>query len=467
MKRLFTLLCTIMILCTAICTCAEASDFDDLAQELSNIGMFRGTGDSFELDREPTRGEAAIMLVRLYGAEEQALADYASGIITHPFTDVPDWTSPYVAWLYSNNMTKGMSDTTFGSAEICTALNYATFLLRALGYQDGVDFAYVDALSFAQELGFYDEELFAGPFLRDDLAAMTYQALGTNVKSGDTYLLAQLIANGAINTEAAHSLSEKMNVWNTFFNEMNFEVNAYECDNTLVSKAAYTITEAGVSETINTDTTTSVHIAQIGFDENIQYACLTTTEYLGISNISALYLKDGWFYSASYFGSIPLSLEKYPATPELIAEESVTSSPTTQEGSLFFVIDNITMENKNGNTVYTMITDEADLLSSFTDALGDLEPESMGEIVSMKVENIKYIYTFNADGKLQSVNTSLSYHIELVSYETGEPSYLHMELIYDLTTVYTAWNEDVEITFPDFSDYIEVSEEQLEDQFDD
>ena len=58
---------------------ASASSYDSVAEELSAIGVFRGTAGGFELDRAPTRSEAAIMLVRLYGAEDEAKAAYEAG----------------------------------------------------------------------------------------------------------------------------------------------------------------------------------------------------------------------------------------------------------------------------------------------------------------------------------------------------------------------------------------------------
>ena len=59
------------------------------AQMLYGLGLFRGTQNGFELDRVLRRDEAAAMLVRFLGGEEQALA----GEWSHPFTDVPQWTS--------------------------------------------------------------------------------------------------------------------------------------------------------------------------------------------------------------------------------------------------------------------------------------------------------------------------------------------------------------------------------------
>ena len=152
------------------------------------------------------------MLVRLYGAEDEARTAYDAGEITMPFTDVGATAAPYVAWLYDQGIVNGTSATTFGTGA-CSAQNYVVFLLRALGYEDGTDFAYADALTFAQEKGFYDPLMFSGTFLRDDLAAVTYQALGTDLKDGSTYLLKSLIDSGAVDAQAAAPMTEKIEAY--------------------------------------------------------------------------------------------------------------------------------------------------------------------------------------------------------------------------------------------------------------
>ena len=131
MKRIFVTALAVTLLVVSLSVSASASRNDELAKELAAIGMFRGTSSGFELDRAPTRSEAAIMLTRLYGAEDKAKADYEAGTITHPFTDVSAFSSPYVAWLYANGITKGTSATTFSASKSCTLTNYAAFLLRA------------------------------------------------------------------------------------------------------------------------------------------------------------------------------------------------------------------------------------------------------------------------------------------------------------------------------------------------
>lgn len=87
MKRILTVLAATLLLTAAMAGTASASSYDSVAsvaEELSAIGVFRGTAGGFELDRAPTRSEAAIMLVRLYGAEDEAKTAYEAGEISCP-----------------------------------------------------------------------------------------------------------------------------------------------------------------------------------------------------------------------------------------------------------------------------------------------------------------------------------------------------------------------------------------------
>lgn len=176
---------------------AFASDYDHCADALHDLGLFSGTDAGYELDRAPNRAEASVMLVRLLGQEDAAKQLTYSA----PFTDVPEWARPYVQYLYDNGLAAGTSDTTFGSGELCTAQQYATFLLRALGYsdKDGLDFTFSNALEFGEKLGVVDAfNCDPGDFLRDDVVAMSYTALATAPKSGEADLLTKLVNTGAV-----------------------------------------------------------------------------------------------------------------------------------------------------------------------------------------------------------------------------------------------------------------------------
>lgn len=197
MKRFAKAMLVTVVLAALLAVSAFAADFTHCADALKDLGLFKGTGSGYELDRAPTRAEAATMLVRLLGKEAEARELTYSA----PFDDVADWAKPYVQYLYDNGLTKGQGGGKFGSASLCTAQQYATFLLRALGYEDseGGDFTYADAIAFATEKGVVNEfNCDTDSFLRDDVVAMSYTALATAPKSGEADLLTKLVNDGAI-----------------------------------------------------------------------------------------------------------------------------------------------------------------------------------------------------------------------------------------------------------------------------
>ncbi len=177
---------------------AFAANYTNCADSLHEMGLFQGTQNGYDLDRTPTRAEAAVMLVRLLGKEAEAKAL----TYTAPFTDLKGWEKPYVQYLYSNGLANGTNRTTFHPTGKCTAQMYAVFLLRALGYSDTADFSYANAIETAREQGIYDTGIInVQNFLRDDAAAASYTALSVSPKNSKGTLLDQLVGENAI-TEA-------------------------------------------------------------------------------------------------------------------------------------------------------------------------------------------------------------------------------------------------------------------------
>lgn len=177
---------------------AFAANYTNCADSLHEMGLFQGTQNGYDLDRTPTRAEAAVMLVRLLGKEAEAKAL----TYTAPFTDLKGWEKPYVQYLYSNGLASGTNRTTFNPTGKCTAQMYAVFLLRALGYSDTADFSYANAIETAREQGIYDTGIInVQNFLRDDAAAASYTVLSVSPKNSEGTLLDQLVSENAI-TEA-------------------------------------------------------------------------------------------------------------------------------------------------------------------------------------------------------------------------------------------------------------------------
>ena len=221
MKQKFRIVLVSMLLVVGMLVAAGASSYDHCADQLKTLGLFQGTEQGYELDRAPTRAEAATMLVRLLGKE----ADAQKLEYTAPFTDLEDWQKPYVQYLYDNELTSGATETTFEPESLCSAQMYTTFLLRALGYSDAeaADFTYQDAITFGESIGLVDyANCNQQKFLRDHIAAMSLTALNTAVKGDeDTVLLEKLVADGAVAQEDAKDLL-------AFFDSFNSYVKASE-----------------------------------------------------------------------------------------------------------------------------------------------------------------------------------------------------------------------------------------------
>lgn len=209
-----------MALCLVLAPSALSADGSaaEDAETLYHFGLFQGKGagpdgaPDFALSEGATRAEAAVMLTRLMGKEAEAQARFLEGSTACPFTDVPDWAKPCVAWLHVGGYVNGFSDTEFGAGRHISAQQFATMLLRCLDYSDqsGGQFSYGDAVTFAVSVGLVDESRtadYAASFLRGGMAEMCRNALYLNRRGTDRSLLDSLRAEGVIREPgaAAHS----------------------------------------------------------------------------------------------------------------------------------------------------------------------------------------------------------------------------------------------------------------------
>ena len=233
---------------------AFAANYTNCADSLHEMGLFQGTQNGYDLDRTPTRAEAAVMLVRLLGKEAEAKAL----TYTAPFTDLKGWEKPYVQYLYSNGLANGTNRTTFNPTGKCTAQMYAVFLLRALGYSDTADFSYANAIETAREQGIYDTGIInVQNFLRDDAAAASYTALSVSPKNSEGTLLDQLVCENAITEADAKSYQ---NLFSTYaqYREASAGMDAllhYSVNSEFASPAAVTHDGRTVMQVQTSETT--------------------------------------------------------------------------------------------------------------------------------------------------------------------------------------------------------------------
>ena len=168
MKRILSFILIAVLLFALLAAPASANAVSDLdaAETLSALGLLKGTGNGFELERSATRAEAVAMLLRLLGKEQDALAER----VDCPFDD-GGWAAPLVAYAWKYGLILGQSETHFGSDEPVSARDWLTMLLRVLGYNDVIgEFTWAESIAFADSIGLTHGEYTAtGEFLRGDV----------------------------------------------------------------------------------------------------------------------------------------------------------------------------------------------------------------------------------------------------------------------------------------------------------
>ncbi len=181
--------------------------FTSMADALFSLGLFEGTPSGYNLQRSTTRLEALVMMVRVLGEKEEALAYTGSC----PFADVPEWGQRYVAYAFSKGYTTGTSQNKFTPNSTVTADQYTTMLLRALGYTDsgaGADFQWNNSLTYAQKISFLtptEVTSFRQRFLRDQMVFEAFYALTAPMKGSSNTLLARQVSKGRITQSQANA----------------------------------------------------------------------------------------------------------------------------------------------------------------------------------------------------------------------------------------------------------------------
>lgn len=212
MKKTFCTVSVVLIILFSLSVVSFARDVSYenlLAQELKELGLFKGVSETdFDLDREPSRVEAIVMLIRILGVEKDVIGD----TWRHPFSDVPSWADKYVGYAYSRGLTNGQSATEFGNGNASAAM-YVTFVLRALGYSDanGEDFTWNNPFELAKNIGIVTEKVNLENFLRSDVVLVSHSALSARLNVANKTLSQKLMDAGVFSASNYKSVYGRAN----------------------------------------------------------------------------------------------------------------------------------------------------------------------------------------------------------------------------------------------------------------
>ena len=199
---------------------------------------------------------------------------------------------------------------------------YTTFLLRSLGYSDAQngDFTYTGALDFAADnVGLIDESFCdTNNFLRDNVAAMSLEALATPVKATDITLLDKLIADGAIDQSKAAPLSSFIDLAESYNKAVSTPITRAEQDVT----ARMTMKASGMEITTDSVMNTKAYVDPDKLkDAQMEITGTTTTKVTGsepvVSNIKACYTGGVYYMDMGDGVKVKMALDLDELTAQL------------------------------------------------------------------------------------------------------------------------------------------------------
>ena len=210
-RRSLAVLISVMTLAAMLITVPALANEKDVeeksaeliaAETLRELDLFLGYGDDadgnpvFGLEDGATRLHGIIMLLRYLGKYEEAM----EGNNDCPFTDVSgDYNRAIVGYAFAMGYTKGVSGERFDPAGALTAPMYLTFVLRALEYEDNVDFKWNTACELTDKLGITNGEYYkdSGSVRRGRMVLISLFALGQQKKTSEQTLIEALNDAGA------------------------------------------------------------------------------------------------------------------------------------------------------------------------------------------------------------------------------------------------------------------------------
>ncbi len=217
MKKTLTVILSLVLLVGLVPAFAVSST--DALQTLINYNVIKGDGNGYMENQVLQRQNAAIILTRMMGVEDAAKITDPTGL---PFVDLQDKmsseTTKIIAYTYNKTWFRGMSNAYFGWGENITAQQFATIMLRALGY----DPVYDTAFETAVELGLFEGTsglTKTSPIIRNDVYIAMYNTLNKVPKNENLTLKEILGLTDVEDLKVETIKSEGMKVISVKFNK--------------------------------------------------------------------------------------------------------------------------------------------------------------------------------------------------------------------------------------------------------
>ena len=201
-KRFFALLCALVLLAGAVpAASALEGEAARAADTLAALNIVRG---DYALDAPATRAHAAVLLVRLAGAEQEASRQAVTA--RSPYYTAPAYARSSIAYAAARGWITSLTAQSYRPDEPVTADAWCSMLLRMLGYSDrSGDFTPSGAAVFAQRIGLLSQPL-SGELTRGQLFQSIRDALTFSYKDGSATVAERLVERGAASQATVSAL---------------------------------------------------------------------------------------------------------------------------------------------------------------------------------------------------------------------------------------------------------------------
>ena len=212
-------------------------------------------------------------------------------------------------------------------------------------------------------------------------------------------------------------------------------------------------------KTTSSKMTTSSSTQSIINGSDIRMAVTSKTTADGTAVESSSWIKDGWLYTATAAkdGTAKIKLSVGDDFAEL---EDLVQLPDLNVSGLA-TVKSISSRKSGTDTVYTLVVDKNTLNglmdSIMTGMLGSFG--SMDDVkFSTQFSDMTIHYTVGSQGALKGLHTVYSAAVDISIPATADSpaQAMTMNCAYDTTVTVKATGSAVKITFPDFSDFVEI-----------
>ena len=155
-----------------------------------------------------------------------------------------------------------------------------------------------------------------------------------------------------------------------------------------------------------------------------------------------------------------MNTEETQALLDQIQSAASMTSPASSVSGLAMV-DSITVSTSGGRTVYTMVIDQSSIGAVMDAVLGMLNTDGSSAdaalmedfLDGMNFSDITAVYTVGSDGQMRDMRMQFSVTMGTTPGAPNES----LKMDYDMTVTVNATGDSVRITFPNFSNFEEVT----------